>query len=553
MRVKLGDTLVKIGVINRDQLKQALKECDPEQRTLGQVLVALGYTTEDKILKGVSLSLGIPCFTSFEGMLEPEVAHHIPEALARRHLVVPILQTDEGLTVGMVNPVDIIALDDLERHTGLKIHPVMTTLPTLLQTIQTLYAGTAPKKTIGITPERRVVQESIGADAEADSVVTAVDRILEQAMIRKASDVHVQPAETQTRVRYRVDGLLQDGETFEKTMEASLIARIKILSRLDITETRLPQDGRLRFVWKEKAIDVRVSTVPGVNGEKIVMRILDSSRTLQTLKDLGLAPDLLEAFGKAIRQSNRIILVTGPTGSGKTTTLYGALAELNDATCNIVTLEDPVEYRVDRITQIEANSKVGLTFATGLRAILRQDPNVILVGEIRDIETAEISVQAAITGHRVFSTLHTSDAVTAIHRLITMRVEPFLIAAALGGVMAQRLVRRLCEVCKKAHTLESSEQAMFGNALKANATFFDAVGCSTCFGTGYAGRIAVHEWLPVTSAIRELILKRVSVDELRAAAQSQGMRSLRDDAFGKASQGLTSLTEVLRVIQQDGL
>jgi type IV pilus assembly protein PilB len=552
-RSSLGDILVTMGVITPKQLQEAVKECDPAQKNLGQILVAMGVTTEEKILKAVSIRLGISYFTTFEGMLEPDVVPLVPEAIARKFLVVPLLKSEDALTVGMVNPVDIVAIDELTRRTGLKILPVMTPLANLMQTIQQVYGG-KPISEETVDPKTAVhaaKDQFVRFQAAETSVVETVETVIREAVMRKVTDIHVESAEKLARVRYRIDGLLQDAKTFDKDLASAIIARIKILAQLDITETRLPQDGHIRFDHNGQPVDLRISTVPGIYGEKVVMRILDSSKSLRTLSDLNLSPNNLKSIRDAIRLPNQITLVTGPTGSGKTTTLYAGLAELNDPSCNIVTLEDPVEYRIDRITQIETHAKIGLTFAAGLRAILRQDPNVILVGEIRDLETAEIAVQAAITGHRVFSTLHTNDAPSAIHRLITMRVEPYLIAAAVGGIMAQRLVRRLCEACKKEHPITEAEEAALGPSVKGQGPFFESVGCQACFQTGYSGRIAIHEWLKVTRRIKELTLKRASVDELRTAARAEGMKSLQEDALERAGQGLTSLTEVLRVTQYE--
>ena len=556
----LGDILLHVGLITPKQLATAREQAGPNEKHIGQILVALGYIPEEKILKALSLRLGIPCFESFDGMIEPEAVSLIPEALARKYLVVPIMNTEDGLVVAMVNPVDIVALDDLALRTGVKILPVMTSLSHLMEAFDMAYRHSSDTST-STKPEfssriERTSSESpsnLTSDSEAEdiSVVASVNSLIQEAIARKASDIHLEPGEKVARVRFRRDGLLQEGFTFERGLAIALVARIKILSRLDITETRLPQDGRLRFVSKGTPVDIRVSTVPTVHGEKVVMRVLDSSGSLRRLSDMAFAPATLQAFSKAIRRPNRIILVTGPTGSGKTTTLYAALSELNDIATNIVTLEDPVEYRVEGLTQIETYAKIGMTFAAGLRAILRQDPNVILVGEIRDVETAEIAIQAAITGHRVFSTLHTSDAVTTIHRLITMRIEPFLIAAALGGVLAQRLVRRLCDQCKKPHPLTPAEEQFLAGLSILGGTFFDAAGCEQCFQTGYKSRLGIHEWLSISAALRELILQRASIDVLRAAAKAEGLRTLQQDALEKAAAGLTSLTEVFRVTQDD--
>jgi type II secretory ATPase GspE/PulE/Tfp pilus assembly ATPase PilB-like protein len=368
--------------------------------------------------------------------------------------------------------------------------------------------------------------------------------------LMRASDIHIEAAGKMVRVRFRVDGMLLDGKTFPKPMEAAILARIKILAKLDITETRLPQDGHIRFIYGGREIDVRVSTLPTVHGEKVVMRLLDSSRSLRKMTELGIDAPILERFSDAIRSPNGLILVTGPTGSGKTTTLYAALTELNRPDRNIVTLEDPVEYVIDRINQMEAFAKIGLTFATGLRAILRQDPNIILVGEIRDLETAEIALQASITGHLVFSTLHTNDAVSSVHRLFNMKVEPFMVTAALRGVLAQRLLRRLCDKCKRKQTLTKKQVADMGLGLSADTTYFEPAGCPNCFNTGYSGRLPIHEWLAVNRAVREGIARKASVDELRVAADTEGLKNMRQAALEKAARGETSLEEVLRVTRE---
>ena len=543
---RMGDILVELGVITPAQLQIALKQTNPEQRRLGALLVSLGFATEEDIDKAVSTRLGIPYFTSFEGMIDPEVASLIPEALARKLLIVPVLRTEDSLSIGMVNPSDTDAIDEVARLSGLHVQPIMTTLANLFDGIQQVYGhqkaaapAAAPK------PGAKAVAPQIG-----DTVIDVVNGLLQEGLARRASDIHVEAAGKLVRVRFRVDGMLHDGATHPKTMEAAIVARVKIMSKLDITETRLPQDGHIRFTYGGRDIDVRVSTLPTVHGEKVVMRLLDSSKSLRKLVDLGIDKPVLERFAESIKSPNGLILVTGPTGSGKTTTLYAALTELNRPDRNIVTLEDPVEYVIDRINQMEAFSKIGLTFATGLRAILRQDPNVILVGEIRDLETAEIALQASITGHLVFSTLHTNDAVASIHRLFNMNVEPFMIAAALRGVLAQRLLRRLCDRCKRPRPVGADEAAELGIIDPKAGSYSEPVGCETCFHTGYLGRIPIHEWMSITRTVRELIVRKASLDELRAAANQEGLNSMRQAAIEKASKGETSLDEVLRVTRE---
>jgi len=546
-KLRMGDILVELGVITPEQLEIALKQTNPEQRRLGALLVSLGFATEEDIDKAVSTRLGIPYFTSFEGMLDPAVASMIPEAMARKLLIVPVLRTDDTLSVGMVNPSDTDAIDEVARLSGLHVQPIMTTLANLFDTIQQIYGQNvaAPSSAAPKDGRPKPVVTQTG-----DTVSDLVNGLLQEGLARRASDIHVEAAGKLVRVRYRVDGMLHDGATYPKTMEAAIVARVKIMSKLDITETRLPQDGHIRFTYGGRDIDVRVSTLPTVHGEKVVMRLLDSSKSLRKLVDLGIAGPVLERFAAAITSPNGLILVTGPTGSGKTTTLYAALTELNRPDKNIVTLEDPVEYQIDRINQMEAFAKIGLNFATGLRAILRQDPNVILVGEIRDLETAEIALQASITGHLVFSTLHTNDSVASVHRLFNMNVEPFMIAAALRGVLAQRLLRRLCDRCKKPRPLTDAQAAELGNVVPAGAGYCEPQGCENCFQTGYAGRIPIHEWMSISREVRELIVRKASLDELRTAVSLEGLVTMRQAAVEKAATGETSLDEVLRVTRE---
>lgn len=549
----LGEILVNVGIITKEQLNTALAQCDPAQRSLGPVLVSLGFASEQQISKAVSIRLNIPFFTTFEGILDPEVSRLLPEETARKLLVVPIMREADKLILGMVNPTDIDAIDQVSAQTGLKVQAVMTTLTNMFESIQLSYGGRRPAAEARAPEAAKPAPKAEAktkdeAPAQGDSAISAVNMMLQDGMLRRASDVHLEAADALTRVRFRVDGMLQDGKTFPKEMESALVARIKLLARLDITETRLPQDGHIRFRYGGHDVDVRVSTLPTVHGEKVVMRLLDSSKSLRKMGELGLEAAVLQKFTEAISSPNGLILVTGPTGSGKTTTLYTAIASLNKPDKNIVTLEDPVEYVLPRVNQMEAFPKIGLTFAAGLRAILRQDPNVILVGEIRDLETAEIAMQASITGHLVFSTLHTNDAVASVHRLLNMRVEPFMIAAALRGVLAQRLIRRLCDDCKREQKLTDAQRDELG--LPAGAKCWEPVGCAACSHTGYLRRFPIHEWMPVTRAVRDLILARASTDEIRAAAALEGYKSMRQAAIDKVVSGETSLEEMLRMTRE---
>ena len=553
---QLGDILVELGVITAEQLKTASAQADPELRTLGPTLISLGFATEENIEQAVSIRLGIPYFTTFDGMMEPDAAALVPEALARKLLLAPIFRTEDTLTIGMVNPSDIDSIEEVARCSGLHVQPVMTTLANIFKSIQQAYGHQKHRSASFMAnikeATRGVKDKGDGLEAVGEPVSNIVTGLLQEGLARRASDIHIEAAEKRVRVRFRVDGMLVEGKTFPKPMEAALMARVKILAKLDITETRMPQDGHIRFTYGGRAIDIRVSTLPSVHGEKIVLRLLDSTKSLRKMTELGIAKPILDLFSQAIRSPNGLILVTGPTGSGKTTTLYAALTELNRPDRNIVTLEDPVEYMIDGLIQMEAFAKIGLTFAAGLRAILRQDPNIILVGEIRDLETAEIALQASITGHLVFSTLHTNDAVSSIHRLFNMRVEPFMISAALRGILAQRLLRRLCENCKKRHAPSKDQLRELGSLAGAGGEFFEPDGCGSCFDTGYQGRLPIHEWLVVSSEIREMIVRKASVDEMRRITETEVLKSMRQSAYEKAAKGETSLAEVLRVTREQG-
>jgi len=543
----LGEMLTSVGALTQAQLDEALRQCEPDQRDLCEILVRLGHITEEKFLQTAAFHLGVPYFSNLEGVLELEAVRLIPEEMARERHVIPIILSEGTLTLGMVNPLDEASIEAVRAATGNQVLPVLATYTNLLDTFDRVYGALRNTKELPIE-ELQIAAPADGVIKEGaldETAIETVDSLLEEGFVRKASDIHLESAKDRVRVRYRIDGVLTDAHVFDKAVEATLIARIKILARLDITETRVPQDGRFQHECRSSAMDIRVSTLPTIYGEKIVMRLLISQR-LKTLDELGLRPESLQIIRHSIQQPNGMILVTGPTGSGKTSTLYSCLQELNIPDRNIVTLEDPVEYRLDRVIQVEANAKVGLTFAIGLRAILRQDPNVILVGEIRDLETAEIAVQASITGHLVMSTLHTNDAVSTIHRLINMKVEPHLLAAALRLVIAQRLMRQICEHCRKSGPPTEAEASVLAASLNSK-TYPLPGGCDRCFGTGYSGRIPIFEVLPIGPGVRDCILSKASVDELRKVAAQSHARTLQQEALRFAEEGKTTLAEVLRV------
>jgi type IV pilus assembly protein PilB len=539
----LGPILVQLGLISEEQLKEAQAKSNPDQRNLSEVVVSMGMVSEEAMLKGLSMRQHVPYFESFEGLLDPEAAKLLPETLAREFLAAPIRKLNKGLLLGMVNTLDIVAMDNAAAASGLRILPVLTTRANLFKTIDFLYA---PKAAAPAKPN-----SAPAASAAEISVIDTVNEMLAAAIDGGASDIHLEPAEESVVVRFRVDGLLRDRERLPKDVHSALVARIKILSRLDITETRLPQDGHIRHMHKGRGVDLRISTLSSLFGEKVVVRILDHSKGIRRLSELGMPPAIVSSFQTLLARPTGLILVTGPTGSGKTTTLYAALNEINTREKNIVTLEDPIEYHLDGITQTETLPRAGLTFATGLRAILRQDPNVILVGEIRDLETAEIAVQAAVTGHLVLSTLHTKDAIGTATRLLNMKIQPFLLASALSGVLAQRLVRVLCDQCKKETPPRPEELKLLGAAPPKGSRFYAPVGCPACRGTGYLGRLAIYEWLEVTEEVRAWIFSGRPADELRRSLKSRGGQSLQEDGLQKAAQGITSLAEVIRVTHEE--
>jgi type IV pilus assembly protein PilB len=563
-RAKLSDILVSIALISEEQRQALVKRCRPNESDLGEIIIAEGLVSEEKYLKVLSLRLNLSYFTSLEGLLKKELGRLLPENFARKHLVAAaFLDKEEFLNVAALNPLDVTCFDEIELLTGKRVKPFLVTRACLFAAIQAIYrddAGPRPDAATGESSSRpRQESEARSAASSSspapssaggdDAAVELVTFLLQEGLRRHASDIHVEPNDKNVLVRYRVDGMLQEGSVYPKDVLSSLVARVKILAKLDITETRLPQDGHLRFEHVDAAVDLRVSVMPTVNGEKIALRILDSSGGAHALDELGIEPPVLESLKAAIHSPNGLLLVTGPTGSGKTTTLYAIIADLNDLTRNITTLEDPVEYRMRYVNQIEMHAKIGLTFASALRSVLRQDPNIILVGEIRDRETAEISIQASITGHMVFSTLHTNDTISSIHRLINMDIPPFMICASLRGVLAQRLVRRLCPACRQESAPASVEPSLAAYC-RPGERFAFPVGCAACSQSGYHGRLAIREWLPFGKTMRELVFRKASTDEMRSAARAEGMKTLLESGLELARRGETSLDEVLRVSRE---
>ncbi len=556
-RIRIGDLLVESKVISEAQLQQALADQKRSGRKLGRVLIENGFVKEDAMLELLSQQLDIPHIdlNSFE--LKPELVQRLPETHARRYRALVLKETKEGLLVGMADPTDIFGYDDLVRILKQPVLPAVVKESDLLQQIDHIYQQGAQLKSLASEVGQdldatafdlgALVSDTSSSDAP---VVRLIQTVFEEAVKANASDIHIEPDENLLRIRRRVDGVLHETVMDDKRIAPAVISRLKLMGGADISEKRLPQDGRFTVRVRDKSIDVRLATIPTQNGEAAVMRLLDQGTSIRSLEELGLPASLLPRFRKVIHKPHGLVLVTGPTGSGKTTTLYAALAELNKAQSKIITVEDPVEYRLPRINQVQVNPKINLDFARVLRTTLRLDPDIILVGEIRDQETGEIALRAALTGHLVLSTLHTNDAISSATRLIDMGMEGYLVASAVHAILAQRLVRCVCPRCASDTVLDPGEQAwLHGQVGEAamNMHFKAGTGCNHCNHTGYAGRIGVYELLIMEGALVEA-LRRNDHDAFEQAAREQaGYQSLVMNALEYAQQGVTTLGEVMRL------
>lgn len=544
----LGESLVEQGLITREQLQRAQEEGRRTGTPLKKSLIQLKFLTEDELVNFMSSSLSIPSVDLSTYLIKPEVLELVPETLARKYALIPIYKIGETLTVAMADPLNIHSLDELRQRCNCDVKPAIASEGSVLQALERYYGTRGSIDEIVKAIEEKGLPRKEKDIAEEPPVVKLVNLLVMQAIRDGASDVHIEPDRNLLRTRVRVDGVLHEVPGPPKHLQSAIISRVKILSNLDIAERRAPQDGRFQMKMENREVDIRVSIIPTIHGEKAVLRILDTGQVLLKLGQLGFSKELLSDFRKLILRPHGMILVTGPTGSGKTTTLYAALSEINSPEQNIVTIEDPVEYRLEMIQQMQVNPKADVTFANGLRSILRQDPDIIMVGEIRDFETAEIAVQAALTGHLVFSTLHTNDAPSAVARLIDMQVEPFLISSSLAGVIAQRLVRKVCEACREPYTPPAE---LAKEVAEQKPAWAQAKGCKKCMDTGYKGRVAIFELLKIDEAIRPLIVTKAPASEIRKAAQANGMKGLRADGLRKAAQGITTVEEVLRVTQEE--
>ncbi len=552
---QLSDILLDEGLLSPADLQRARGEQQRTGKSLGRVLIELRLIDESGLVAALAKHLGLEFVDLDERLIDPQVASLVPESLARRYGLVPVGFDPHGrLQVAMSDPSNVLALDDVRTVTDREVVPVVGTRSAISAAIDRFLSAGDDLDDLGdglMGEDDASELEAIESVVDDAPIVRFVNALISQAVRDRASDIHIEPQEREVRVRYRVDGVLHEVMQQSRKVHPAVVSRLKIMADLDIAERRIPQDGRISLRHSGKQIDLRLSTLPTVYGEKVVMRILDASSVVLELSELGFLDHNYERFEASFSKPYGMILVTGPTGSGKSTTLYATLNVINSPEVNIVTTEDPVEYRLPGISQVQINPKAGLTFPTALRSILRQDPDVILVGEMRDHETAHIGMEAALTGHLVLSTLHTNDAPSAVTRLSEMKIDPFLIASAVDCVLAQRLVRKLCGKCKQAY--EPSPEELHAAGLPWSAddplpTLFRAMGCSGCAQTGYRGRVAVHEVMIVTEEIERLIVEHASTDEIARVAAAQGMRSLRDDGLAKVLLGQTTLEEIARVI-----
>jgi len=558
-KLKLGEVLVRSGAITQEQLENALQIQKQYRLQLGRVLVETKLITEEQLVATLSEQFGIPRVDFGRIKIRPEALQKVKEKLARKHNLIPVAINNGKLIVAMTHPLNLFAVDEVTIQAGMEIESRVASASEIERAIQDHYGVAASieaaVQSLGGVDQKRGQAGGVSRTYQIPDNVEApvarlVEMIIKQALEDNASDIHIEPGEEALQIRYRIDGVLFGASSPPKSIESALISRIKVMANMDIAETRAPQDGGFSMKFGTRDIELRVSTCPTIWGENVVLRILDRSKLFLQLPDLGLLGDSLKKFDSLLKTPYGVILVTGPTGSGKTTTLYAALSKLNSSEKNIKTIEDPVEYRLPGIRQTQVNPKANITFATGLRSLMRQDPDIIMVGEIRDQETAEIAIQSALTGHLVLSTLHTNDTAGALTRLADLGIEPFLMTSSVIGILAQRLVRHICKECKvEVPTTDEDIAALFPNGYTGKPlVLFEGKGCRACKRSGYSGRIGIFEVLMITDAIRKLILEKAAPMVIRdEAIKTQGLNSLRNDGFSKVVQGLTTVAELNRV------
>jgi type IV pilus assembly protein PilB len=554
-KLRLGEIIVEMGLATKEQVDEAMALQAETRKRVGQLLLEQGTISLIDLTKALASKFGVPFLDLTAINIDPSAAHLIEDKLARRYSAIPVRFVEDRLLVAMADPQNLLALQDLEILTGYSILAAISSEEDIFKAISQVYR----ERDVGENAEERALSAELDADVsdirdatEEAPVVKLVNNVIAQSVDDGASDIHFEPQAKELVVRFRIDGVLHEVMAVPRRMQSGVLSRLKIMSDLDIAERRVPQDGRIGLMVGGKPIDMRVATLPTVYGEKVVMRLLDKSNVMLDLKDLGFAPKALKRFTRSFTKPYGAILVTGPTGSGKSTTLYAALNILNSTEKNVITVEDPVEYRLTGINQVQVNTRAGMTFAAALRSILRCDPDIVMIGEIRDRETAQIAVESALTGHLVLSTLHTNDAPGALSRLTEMGIEPFLTASAVDCVLAQRLARRLCKTCKEPYT--ATREMLRKNDFppevldRDDVTLYRAKGCSRCNTTGYKGRLGLYEVMIVSEAVRRLTVERKSSDEISRVAEAEGMKSLREDGIDKVLQGLTSVEEIARVI-----
>ncbi|MFB3123433.1 MAG: type II secretion system ATPase GspE [Candidatus Binatia bacterium] len=559
----LGERLVKLGLISVDELKKVMLFQEEQHTTFVRLVIDLGFVSEEVLLPVLSGQLGIPYVSLKDFPMTSLSTEHLFSAVDFLKLakIVPLKVEGEELQVATTDPTDLSNLHAIEIATGLRVRPFLAKEKEILARIGALFDQAVLTESAGSLPATVDVEGTVGEEdvenlrdmASEVPVIRIVNQMITSALESRASDIHIEPFENQFKIRYRIDGILHDVESPPRHLKSAIISRFKILAQLNIAERRLPQDGRIKIKVSGKDVDLRIATIPTLYGESVVIRLLERAQIFNDLSALGLHHDVLRGVSDMISKPHGMILVTGPTGSGKTTTLYAALHKINDPEKKIITIEDPVEYQLDGINQIQVKPQIGLTFANGLRSIVRQDPDIIMVGEIRDFETAEIAIQAALTGHLVLSTLHTNDAAGAVSRLLEMGVQDYLLSSSLLGILAQRLVRQLCLNCRteKPFTEFRLQELEFGtHDVDLPATLWEPVGCDACSGTGYIGRVGIFELLLATPELSGLIVERVGAGSIRELGQRQGMRLLKDDGWEKTLNGITTLSEVLRVVRE---
>ena len=559
---RLGDVLVEQGWLSPEALEEGLEAQAENGERLGQVLVQQKKITEQELLNALALQLDLEVVESIDDKeLRFDLVEQLPIQYLKKHEIFPFQSEDGTLRIAVNDPLDLEVLDDLRILFGQnEIRPVLVPAREILSAINRTYGqanDTAEQlmQDLGeeadsqhLFTELEVGEDLLDETSEAP-IIKLVNHIFSQAVKSQASDIHIEPYKQHLQVRFRLDGVLHNVLSPPRRLHAAIVSRIKVMARLDIAEKRLPQDGRTEVKIGERLVDVRVSSLPTAFGERVVLRLLEKSGKLLSMEEIGLTAAALAEMKRLLHLSHGIILVTGPTGSGKTTTLYAALSSINSPDKNILTIEDPIEYQLDGIGQMQVNPKINLTFASGLRSMVRQDPDVILVGEIRDRETADIAIHAALTGHLVFSTLHTNDSASAVTRLTDMGIEPFLVSTAVQAIIAQRLVRLLCTHCKEAYEPEEAQWAELRSSREVTGPIFRADGCEKCLETGYRGRTGIYEFLPLSEAIKGLVLKTSDANQINKVARAEGMANLREDGINKVMEGRTTISEVLRVTQ----